>query len=148
MIDVVTGIRGNSINPGVVDVVTRIRGGGQAKNDVVTRIRGNSATTFTVRFAPPLRSTVNPFELIALTVAPSLPADTVTVTRVSGLTVAIAGTGLDRSAVAPGTITGGVIVFRATATKAGFATATVDYSVTVTPHGGLFRRDGSAVQIH
>jgi hypothetical protein len=116
--------------------------------DVVTRVRGSAAVLFTVRFAPPLRTDVQPFEMVALTVAPSLPADTVTVTQTTGPAVVIGGSGLDRWATAPGTPGGALLVFRATATRAGTPDAVMDYSVNVAAHGGYFRRDGSAVHLY
>lgn len=146
-VDVVTGLRGNA---GVVvkDVVTRLRGGIAAgRKDVVTRLRGGTSSGFTVAFAPPFVSVVNPFATIALTAVPSDPTATVTVTQTAGPQVTITGTGLDRAAVAPGTLNGTTLTFQVTAAKTGATTASATYSIAVRAHGGLYRKNGAAVQI-
>jgi hypothetical protein len=146
-VDVVTRFRFG--HPAAKDVLTRFHLTAGSKKDVITRFRlGQPSTVFTVGFASPLPTTVNPFDLIALTVDPSQTADTVTVTQTAGPAVTIAGTGLDRSAAAPGTLNGTSLTFHVVATKAGFATATSDYTVAVRAHGGLYRKSGAAVDLN
>lgn len=146
-VDVVTGLRGN-IDALVADVVTHLRGGiAVGRKDVVTRLRGGIPSAFSVAFAPPYVSTVNPFQSIALTVVPSDPTATVTVSQTAGSQAVISGTGLDLAAMAPGTLTGTTLTFRATAAKTGFTTVSATYTIAVRPHGGLYRKSGAAVRI-
>lgn len=144
--DVITHFRGDG-GTRPVDVITHLRGRTRAdRTDVITRFRGSNAAGLTVAFAPPLKTTANPFEIVALTVAPSLPADTVTVTQTAGPTVSIQGAVLDRWAKMPAQLTSSTLTFLATVTKAGYAAATATYSITVAAHGGLYRKNGTGVE--
>jgi hypothetical protein len=134
----VTRVRGRAPNL-PYGQVTRVRGYTLGSSyGQVCRVRGQSLGSFFVYAGDP--QTVTPFETVILNATAAQTPDSWVWTQLSGPSRLLTGAGAGRQFVAPPTLAGAVLTFRATAVVAGLADSSDVVTITVQAHDGWFRK--------